>query len=119
MREHFLLPDEPFPSYSAYRAAVGADAVAKARAASPEATLKEIGLSGLRGRGGAGFHTGTKWSTVKNQQAPTRVVVCNAAEGEPGTFKDRWLLRHNPYSVLEGMLIAAHVVGAQSLYIGI
>ena len=118
-REHWLIPETTFTSYSEYRARTGEGAVHKARQMSPEAVLGEIQLSGLRGRGGAGFPTGTKWTTIKNHPCPTRFVVCNAAEGEPGTFKDRWLLRKNPYSLIEGMLIAAHVVGTRAMYIAI
>lgn len=116
LRAHYLLPDEPFTSYADYVAAVGANAVAKARAMGRERTLAELRASGLRGRGGAGFPTGTKWSTIHAHPCATRFVVCNAAEGEPGTFKDRHLLRYNPYATLEGMLIAAHVVGARHVY---
>src|SRR5690606_26709447 len=71
------------------------------------------------GRGGAGFPTGTKWAAVAHHECPTRQVVCSAAEGEPGTCKDRWLLRHDPYAVLEGMLIAAHVVSAEQLFVAL
>jgi len=81
--------------------------------------LAEVERSGLRGRGGAGFPTGTKWRSVKEHPCARRFVVCNAAEGEPGTFKDRFLLRKNPYAALEGMLVGAHVVGATQLYIAI
>ena len=79
-----------------------------------------IERSGLRGRGGAGFPTGTKWRTVAGLggDEPTTVVV-NGAEGEPGTLKDRTLLRRNPYKVLEGALIAAHAVGADRVVIGL
>ena len=83
----------------------------------PGAVVQEIQLSHLRGRGGAGFPTGTKWSSVLHGEGGTRYVVCNAAEGEPGTFKDRALMRRNPYAVLEGLLIAAHAVGAAAAYI--
>ena len=79
------------------------------------ALIDEVEAAGLRGRGGAGFPTGVKWRTVRGQplatSSPTTVVV-NAAEGEPGTFKDRTLLRINPYEVIEGALIAARAVGA-------
>src|SRR3990170_1361960 len=84
-REHWLIPETPFTSYGEYRARTGEGAVHMARQMSPEAVLREIQLSGLRGRGGAGFPTGTKWTTIKNHPCPTRFVVCNAAEGEPGT----------------------------------
>jgi NADH-quinone oxidoreductase subunit F len=116
---HALLPDSPFPSYRDYLAATGEDAVRKARATAPEDLLGEITRSGLRGRGGAGFPTGVKWRGLREHPCPTRYVVCNAAEGEPGTFKDRYLLRKNPYATLEGMLIAAHVVGATKGYIAL
>jgi NADH:ubiquinone oxidoreductase subunit F (NADH-binding) len=116
---HWLLPQSPYESYSAYAKATGESAVAKARKAAPEAILAEVERSGLRGRGGGGFPTGTKWGSIHKHKCPKRTVVCNAAEGEPGTFKDRWLIRRNPYAVLEGMLIAAHVVRTQELYIAI
>jgi NADH:ubiquinone oxidoreductase subunit F (NADH-binding) len=119
MREHWLLPDSPFPSYAAYRAATGASAVDKALSMKPSAILEQLKRSGLRGRGGAGFPTGVKWASIEAHPCPTRYVVCNAAEGEPGTFKDRWLIRHNPYAVLEGLAIAAHVERARSIYIAL
>ncbi|MCA9621315.1 MAG: hypothetical protein KC731_19970 [Myxococcales bacterium] len=119
LREHLLLPDAPFRDYRAYQAAWSASAVSLARGRAPQEVLAEVAHSGLRGRGGAGFPTGTKWTTVAHHDCPRRQVICNAAEGEPGTFKDRWLLRRNPYAVLEGMLVAAHVTGARELYIGI
>jgi NADH-quinone oxidoreductase subunit F len=112
-----LLPVAPYSSYDAYRAAVGSSAVDVARSQTPEAVLALLRASGLRGRGGAGFPTGTKWTTVARHACKTRYVVCNAAEGEPGTFKDRYLLRRNPYAMIEGLLIAAHAVGARRLYI--
>ena len=80
---------------------------------------RELEASGLRGRGGAGFPTGTKWRTIlsfASDVLPTTVVV-NAAEGEPGTYKDRLLLERNPYAVLEGAMIAAHVAGATTVTI--
>ena len=116
---HALLPDLPFPSYGDYLAATGEDAVRKARATAPEALLAELTRSGLRGRGGAGFPTGVKWRGVREHPCPTKYVVCNAAEGEPGTFKDRYLLRSNPYATLEGMLIAAHAIGATRGYLAL
>jgi NADH-quinone oxidoreductase subunit F len=91
----------------------------KAWSLSPQAIVDEIQESGLRGRGGAGFPAGVKWKTVLDHPCAVRYVVCNAAEGEPVTFKDRYLLRRNPYAVLEGLLIAAHVVGTKTIYIGI
>jgi NADH-quinone oxidoreductase subunit F len=117
--DHWLIPEAPFDSYDDYVNKTGENAVVKARSMSPDDVLEEVQRSGLRGRGGAGFPTGTKWRTLKNHPCPTRFVVCNAAEGEPGTFKDRFILRKNPYAMLEGMLIAAHVIGAEAMYIGI
>src|SRR5215471_11755163 len=75
--------------------------------------LAELKQSGLRGMGGAGFPTGTKWELVRNTPGEVKYVVCNADESEPGTFKDRAILQHLPELVIEGMAIAAHVVGAQ------
>ncbi len=78
-------------------------------------------MSGLRGRGGAGFPTGRKWQSLRESAGPDvpRYVACNAAEGEPGTFKDRAILGANPYQVVEGVAIAAAAVGAVQAYIGI
>jgi NADH-quinone oxidoreductase subunit F len=118
-REHWLIAPTPYASYEAYRKAVGKDAVALARQMTPDVLVEAIHRSGLRGRGGAGFPTGIKWRTLAKHPCPTRYVVCNAAEGEPGTFKDRYLLRNNPYAMLEGLLIAAHVVDAKGTYIAI
>ncbi len=118
-QEHWLIPERAFTSYGEYLHAVGGDALAKARQSEPEGVLDEIVRSGLRGRGGAGFPTGIKWQTVARHECRTRFAVMNAAEGEPGTFKDRWLLRHNPYAAIEGLLVAAHVVGAERAYIAI
>ena len=78
-----------------------------------EATLGEIKTSGLRGRGGAGFATALKWGLCREAPGAQRFVVCNADEGEPGTFKDRVLLSHFADAVFEGMTVAAHVIGAQ------
>jgi NADH:ubiquinone oxidoreductase subunit F (NADH-binding) len=87
--------------------------------ASPEAVIEEVTKSGLRGRGGAGFPTGEKWRSIRSTGTGARFAVCNAAEGEPATFKDRSLLRANPYQVLEGLAIAAYAVGAERAYIGL
>ncbi|HZA80830.1 MAG TPA: hypothetical protein VFC13_05080 [Actinomycetes bacterium] len=78
-----------------------------------------VAASGLRGRGGAGFPTGEKWRAVRAVGAGPRYAVGNAAEGEPATFKDRLLLRTNPYQVLEGLAIAAYAVGAARAYLGV
>ena len=111
--------DGAVPTLDAYVEGGGGRGLAAALDLAPEDVIEEVRLSGLRGRGGAGFPTGIKWRTVREDPCPTKYVVCNAAEGEPGTFKDRWLLRMDPYQVLEGLAIAAHAVGAQAAYLGI
>ena len=116
-RDHWILADPPYTSYRDYLDRTGVNAVTRAWAMTPDAVLDEIEASGLRGRGGAGFPTAAKWRSIRRHVCPLRSVVCNAAEGEPGTFKDRLLLRKNPYAVLEGVLIAAHVVRAPEAYI--
>jgi bidirectional [NiFe] hydrogenase diaphorase subunit len=78
----------------------------------PQHVIDEISKSGLRGRGGAGYPTGLKWSTVAKQPGGPKYVVCNADEGDPGAFMDRSVLESDPYRVLEGMAIAAYAVGA-------
>lgn len=117
--DHFLLPEVPFESYEEHLERYGRETFRVALERSPEELLAEVLGSGLRGRGGAGFPTGVKWRTVKAHPCATKYVVCNAAEGEPGTFKDRTLLRRNPYLALEGMAVAARVIGTTQLYIGI
>jgi len=82
-----------------------------------EAVIKEITDSGLRGRGGAGFPTGTKWSFARRAPGRSKYLVCNADEGDPGAFMDRALLEGDPHAVLEGMLIAAYAIGAAEGYI--
>jgi NADH-quinone oxidoreductase subunit F len=82
----------------------------------PDQVIAEVRKSALRGRGGAGFPTGLKWSFMPRQYPGTKYLVCNSDEGEPGTFKDRDLLRYNPHSVIEGIVIAAYATGAQVGY---
>ena len=106
-------------SFEEYAAAGGGHGLAVALGAWPEAVIEEVAKSGLRGRGGAGFPTGEKWRAVRTVGAGPRFAVCNAAEGEPATFKDRTLLRTNPYQVLEGLAIAAHAVGAERAFLGL
>jgi NADH-quinone oxidoreductase subunit F len=105
-------------SLESYVAGGGGVGLERARSLGPQAVVERLTDSGLRGRGGAGFPTGTKWRSVRTGTGE-RFVVCNAAEGEPATFKDRLLLRHNPYQVVEGLAIAAHTVGAEHAYIGL
>ncbi|GIX27293.1 MAG: hypothetical protein KatS3mg123_1174 [Burkholderiales bacterium] len=82
----------------------------------PEAVINEVKKSGLRGRGGAGFPTGLKWSFMPQGYQGQKYLVCNSDEGEPGTFKDRDILRYNPHIVIEGMAIAAYAIAARPGY---
>jgi NADH-quinone oxidoreductase subunit F len=106
-------------SFVGYAATGGGRGLQTALAAWPEAVIEAVARSGLRGRGGAGFPTGEKWRAVRTVGAGRRFAVCNAAEGEPATFKDRTLLFTNPYQVLEGLAIAAYAVGAERAFIGL
>jgi len=117
----FLLPDEPIETLDHYFATdVGGLGVKRAQELGPQRTLEEVERSGLRGRGGGGFPTGRKWRSIAGSGASgTRYLVVNGAEGEPGTFKDRALLRANPYLLVEGAIIAAFAVGAAEVYIGL
>ncbi|MBE3571560.1 MAG: NADH-quinone oxidoreductase subunit NuoF [Moorella humiferrea] len=83
----------------------------------PEEVIEEVKTSGLRGRGGAGFPTGLKWSFTRNAPGDKKYVVCNADEGDPGAFMDRSVLEGDPHAVLEGMLICGYAVGADEGYI--
>ena len=83
----------------------------------PSEVVQEVVKSGLRGRGGAGYPTGLKWSTVAKAAGQQKYVICNADEGDPGAFMDRSVLESDPHRVLEGMLIAAYAVGASEGYI--
>ncbi|MCB0684266.1 MAG: formate dehydrogenase, partial [Saprospiraceae bacterium] len=80
----------------------------------PETVLDAIRKSGLRGRGGAGFPAWFKMDACRQADSPTKFVVCNADEGDPGSFSDRYLLEQNPYAVLIGMLIAGYAIGASA-----
>jgi NADH-quinone oxidoreductase subunit F len=113
----FLLPETPLQSVDDYLAFGGARGLPRARELGPDQTIQELTLSGLRGRGGGGFPTGRKWQTVRRALGTTKYVVVNAAEGEPGTFKDRMLMRRNPYQIVEGTAIAALTIGAAGAYI--
>jgi len=108
--------DDPL-SLADYRAAGGFDGFDKAKGLSPEAVIAEVTRSGLRGRGGAGFPAGIKWETVRAAAGARKFVVCNADEGDSGTFADRMLLEGAPFLLIEGMLIAACAVGAGKGYV--
>ncbi len=104
-------------SLKAYLERGGYEGLKKALALSQEEVVNTVKDSGLRGRGGAGFPTGLKWSfTLPNPNAP-KYIVCNADEGEPGTIKDRYIMEGDPHRVLEGMAIAGYAVGANYGYI--
>ena len=117
--ERFLLPDEPVRSVDDWLALGGGEGLALAHELGPEWATSEIDRSGLRGRGGGGFPTGRKWAGVVSSPGTHRYAVCNGAEGEPATFKDRALLRANPYQLVEGLAVAALAVGAREAYIGV
>jgi len=84
---------------------------------SPEQVIDIIKKSGLRGRGGGGFPTGTKWETCKNAPGEKHYVICNADEGDPGAYMDRGLLEGNPHSIIEGMMIGAYAIGSDEGYV--
>jgi formate dehydrogenase iron-sulfur subunit len=102
---------------AAYRAAGGYRGLARAFEIGPEATVNEVLESGLRGRGGAAFPAGIKWQTVQRQPQGRKYITCNADEGDSGTFSDRMLMEGDPFTLIEGMTIAGHAVGATRGYI--
>jgi len=120
MTEHILLRHRDIPNLDqidVYRAHGGFEAFHKAvTTMKPAEVLNEVKASGLRGRGGAGFPTGVKWSFIPNNLWP-HYVVANADESEPGTFKDREIMEGNPYQFLEGLMIASCAVQAQQAYV--
>jgi NADH-quinone oxidoreductase subunit F len=116
MKSHHILPETPFVNLDDYHRVKG-DALTLARSMSAQDIIVELKASLLRGRGGAGFPTGMKWFTLFQDKSAKKFVVINAAEGEPGTFKDRFIIRKNPYAMIEGALIAAHVLRSQDIYI--
>ena len=105
-------------SIDEYIAVGGFSALAKAvTEMTPQEVIDEVTRSGLRGRGGAGFPAGKKWSQVARQAEKTRYVVCNGDEGDPGAFMDGSVMEGDPYKMIEGMIIAAYAVGAENGYI--
>ena len=103
--------------YDAWRKNGGYTAVEKALAMTPEAIVEEVKKSGLRGRGGAGFPTGLKWSFIAKPEGVPRHLVCNADESEPGTFKDRYLMEFLPHLLIEGLIISSFALGSNTTYI--
>lgn len=114
-----VLDPEPLLTLDQYLDQGGGRGLEAARRLGPLGIIDDVEASGLRGRGGAGFSTGVKWRTVAQSLSPTvpPSVVINAAEGEPGTFKDRTILRRSPYKILEGALIAATAIGADRVVV--
>ncbi|HJW29758.1 MAG TPA: NADH-quinone oxidoreductase subunit L, partial [Saprospiraceae bacterium] len=114
--EHIDVPG--INTYEVYRRQGGYASVEKAlKTMAPEAVTEEVKKSGLRGRGGAGFPTGMKWSFLAKPEGVPRYLVCNADESEPGTFKDRYLMEHIPHLLIEGMITSSFALGANTSYI--
>ncbi|QIY83458.1 NADH-quinone oxidoreductase subunit NuoF [Chryseobacterium sp. NEB161] len=103
--------------FETYRKHGGYESAEKALKMKPEEILEEVKTSGLRGRGGAGFPTGMKWSFLAKPEGVPRHLVVNADESEPGTFKDRYLMEFLPHLLIEGMLIASYTLGSNTSYI--
>lgn len=103
--------------YDVYRSNGGYDAVEKALKMSPDEVVEEVKKSGLRGRGGAGFPTGLKWSFLAKPAGVPRYLVCNADESEPGTFKDRYLMEFIPHLLIEGLIASSWALGCNQTYI--
>lgn len=108
---------EGIRNFDVYRREGGYQSLEKALRMSPEAVLEEVKKSGLRGRGGAGFPTGLKWSFLAKPEGVERHLVCNADESEPGTFKDRFLMEFLPHLLIEGMIISSLALGSKVSYI--
>lgn len=114
--EHVNVPG--IETYEVYRKTGGYRAVEKAlKTMSPQNVVEEVQASGLRGRGGAGFPTGMKWSFLAKPEGVPRYLLCNADESEPGTFKDRYLMEKIPHLLIEGMIVSSYALGANQSYI--
>lgn len=103
--------------YDTWRKNGGYAAVEKALKMTPDEIVEEVKKSGLRGRGGAGFPTGMKWSFLAKPEGVPRHLVCNADESEPGTFKDRYLMEFIPHLLIEGLIISSYALGSSATYI--
>ncbi|WP_207433143.1 NADH-quinone oxidoreductase subunit NuoF [Sabulibacter ruber] len=109
---------EGIQSFDVYRKHGGYASVEKAlKTMTPEEVVEEVKASGLRGRGGAGFPTGMKWSFLAKPEGKPRYLVCNADESEPGTFKDRYLMEKLPHLLIEGMITSSYALGCRTSYI--
>ncbi len=109
--------DTAFATLAGYRKFGGFDALKKALGMDPQAIIDELKASGLRGRGGAGFPAWIKWNGLPKEKHGPQYVLCNADEGEPGTFKDKQLMEQTPFLVLEGMAIAGYATNSDAGYI--
>jgi NADH-quinone oxidoreductase subunit F len=114
LSQHYDHPE--FVSFAGYKQMGGYQTLEKALKLQPQEVTAQVKASGLRGRGGAGFPTGTKWGFLPNNGVE-RYLLCNADESEPGTFKDRMILERAPHQLLEGLVISAFAVGAKKAYI--
>ncbi len=121
MAKKLLLENDHIPgmnTISVYRQNGGYRSLEKAlKQMTPEQVLEDVKSSGLRGRGGAGFPTGMKWSFLAKPEGVARYLVCNADESEPGTFKDRYLMERNPHLLIEGMIASSYALGAKTSFI--
>lgn len=116
LTEHIGTPG--LETLAVYKSKGGYASVEKAiKTMQPDEVTEEVKKSGLRGRGGAGFPTGMKWSFIDKKSGKPRHLVCNADESEPGTFKDRYLMSKNPHILIEGMITASYALGANLSYI--
>src|SRR6187401_1304958 len=114
--EHINVPG--INTLEVYRQKGGYRSVEKAlKTMTPDEVVEEVKKSGLRGRGGAGFPTGMKWSFLAKPEGKPRYLVCNADESEPGTFKDRVLMEKIPHALIEGMITSSYALGARRSYI--
>ncbi|RMG56897.1 MAG: NADH oxidoreductase (quinone) subunit F [Deltaproteobacteria bacterium] len=109
--------DENYRHIDTYMKYGGYSALKKALSMSPDEIIEEVKKSNLRGRGGAGFPTGVKWSFVPKESEKPKYLVINADEGEPGTFKDRLIMERGPHLLIEGIVISAYAIGAHTSYI--
>ena len=116
LTEHINVPG--IETLEVYRKHGGYRSVEKAlKTMTPDEVVEEVKTSGLRGRGGAGFPTGLKWSFLAKPEGVPRYLVCNADESEPGTFKDRVFMQKTPHSLIEGMITSSYALGANTSYI--
>jgi NADH-quinone oxidoreductase subunit F len=114
LTEFYHLPE--FKGIEGYKKNGGYKELEKALKMQPQAIIDEVKASGLRGRGGAGFATGMKWGFLPKNNEP-RYLLCNADEGEPGTFKDRMMMEKAPHQLIEGMIISAFAINSKKSYI--